>query len=57
MTDATQTRHGGPTARSPFSRLTRLATPRRAYFSTAVGMIGGAMALNWGWLAAVGAAQ
>lgn len=38
------------------SRLPRWATRRRIMFVIATGVIGGGLALNWGWLTALGLA-
>ena len=55
MTDMTRISHRSAPALAPLSRLSRLATRRRVLF-LAAGVIGGGMALNWGWLTTVGAA-
>lgn len=56
MSDTTRISHHSAPARAPLSRLSRLATRRRVLFLAAASVVGGGMALNWGWLTAVGAA-
>ena len=56
MTDAAQGSESAPGISGPLSWLPRIAMRRRVLFAVAASVVGGGMALNWGWLTAIGAA-